>query len=155
MRTVHDSEWSLLDRAIVQWQPGGKGLLVSGHSGVILMSRSDCAREIRENEAACGFWMDQKMRAYEQLHNLLQHGMMRQPMKGWQREDLIVDGFKSGVIFAASRVAICDSIERIGLRSQPPGLMQDGRNVSQERIQVFGRKQTSDQHVTMGVHRCS
>ena len=43
----------------MQWQPGGKGLFISGYSGVVLMSRSDRALEIGKDEAAYGFWMNQ------------------------------------------------------------------------------------------------
>ena len=95
------------------------------------------------------------MRAHERLHDLLQHGMMRQHMKGWETEDLIIDGFKSGVILAASRAGICYSIERIAVRTQPPRLVQNCRNVSEERIQVLRRKQSPNHHVAMRVHLCS
>lgn len=95
------------------------------------------------------------MGADEQLHDLLQHGMMRQPVKGWETKDLVVDGFKFRVILEASSAGICYSIKRIAVRTQPAGMVEDCSNVSQERIQVLRAKQASNHHVSVRVHLCS
>ena len=80
---------------------------------------------------------------------------MRKRMKGWETEELVVDGFKRGVVLEAGGGGICYSIEGIAVRTQPPSVVQDCRNISQERIQVLRAKQAADHHVTMRVHLCS
>jgi hypothetical protein len=92
------------------------------------------------------------MLAYEQLHDPLQRGMMRQRMKGWKTEDLVEDHLERSVIFGARGAGICYSIEWIGVRGQPSRAVQNFRNVSQEWIQVLRRKQASHHHVAMRVH---
>jgi len=50
------------------------------------------------------------MLAHEHLHHKLQHGMMRQRMKGWKTEDPVVNHFEGSVILKTSSSHVCQPI---------------------------------------------
>ncbi len=101
-------------------QPSRKGLFVPSNRGVVLMGMGDGALEIWKDQTAHRFWMNEEMRTDKLLHHPLQRRMMGQRMKRRQTEDLIVNGFKGSVILETGNVGICDSLEWIAIRVQPP-----------------------------------
>ena len=117
----------------MQRNPGSETLRIPGHSSVVLMSVNDAAIEPGEDKAHRGPRMDEQFPPCQQLHHVLQQGLMREAVKRFEREDKLIDFFVSGVSVGTRRRLDSSPVDRIYVCIGPASDFQDRRDFAQRR----------------------
>jgi hypothetical protein len=115
MRTIQNSQRTLRHRAIMKRYPGGEALLISCHSGVVLVGLNDATLEIREDKPGFRLWMYQKLFPDEQLHHRLQQAMMWERVKGLETKDFVTNNFVAWIIVSTCGVDTANPFDRIAV----------------------------------------
>jgi hypothetical protein len=104
----------------VKRHSGGKTIGISADCPVILMRADHELFTVGEHEPNNGFRMNKEPLTHEQVHELLESGVVSEGVKGFQVEDLILDSLERwvGVATSGAGVAPCSSGGQSG-SSQP------------------------------------
>ena len=96
--------------------------------------------------------MDKQFPAHQELHHVLQHRLMRELVKRFQREYTVIDFFIVGVPVGACCGPDGSASDRIRGCINPAGSFQDCRNLAQKTLDLIGRKKIPDKGISVASH---
>ncbi len=119
MRAFHNSQRAHISRAIVKRNPYGEAFGISAHESIILVCMNGELFAVWEDQPANRFRMNQKAVTHKHFHDLLQGRMVRQSVKRFEVEDVLVGVLERRVWIAAGGTEIGDALKRVVARQQP------------------------------------
>ncbi len=151
MRAFQDPQWSHVDRTIMERDPYREELGISPHEFVILVSVDHEAITVGKYQPSNRLGMNEDLVTDQHLHHICQCRLMRQRVKRFEVEDLLIDAFEDGIRIAEGRPWPRNALQGVGFRRKPTLGRKDTGYISQHGLDGMSWQEFTNQHVTFRI----
>jgi hypothetical protein len=147
VRTLKNPQGPRAAWTVMKRNPDSEALRIPIHEPIILMCMNGKILSMRENQPTYWLGVNQNVLAHEQLHEMREGRMMRQCMKRFQIENLLIGSLERWVRITACGAAISDVQKRVMVGEKPSSIDQYFGYIAEQVPYISARNHIADEQI--------